>query len=362
MRKKNFIPKVKEVEEITVKANDHAGDLSKMWYVYWRQNGKPQKKYGKLAHIMDVDARRAALKQLREEWQERVGRLTPDKSVIAQIYELLATRNREKGWRKKGYATTKSRVNMLVKFLAGRELSKVLLAEFFSNLKANMHPRTYNGYVTYLTSYLNDIGKPELVPDGLEVIPKARKKSKPAKWLQKHEMKLLKRTISGENERLWLAVRLMYNCAIRPGELRLLQAKHFLLDLKLVYIPPEISKTEIERFVPILPVLLPDLAFLRQYSPEQYLFPSPRNPKKPIGKNYFGKKIRAIMDELEFGREYKPCYSFRNTAAMEAVRDGADVREVSQWMGHSSFNQTMEYLRQLGHNDLDRFVSKVKGL
>jgi len=107
---------------------------------------------------------------------------------------------------------------------------------------------------------------------------------------------------------------------------------------------------------------LPDLLFLLEWEPERYLFPSLLDESKPAGKNQFTRKIRAYMDELGFGPEYKPCYSFRHTASMQAVRDGADVREISQWMGHASYDETMGYLRQLSYNDLDGFASKVKGI
>ena len=71
MQKKKFLPK----KNIIVKCNDQGGDLSKPWYVHWRQDGLPKKKYGKLAHIPDVSQRRTALLELQELWQGRVGDL-----------------------------------------------------------------------------------------------------------------------------------------------------------------------------------------------------------------------------------------------------------------------------------------------
>lgn len=358
MRKKNVLPGDKGT---VVKAVDHGGDTARLWYVHWRHGGKTLKKYGKLAHIPDVAARRVALEELRLCWQRRVD-ASQVETVVAMLRAHLLDLKERRAWRWKSYQTNASRVEVLAAWLKGRRPTPALLSQFLAGRRAVSHPVTYNKYVTCLKSYFDGIGQSHLWPGDVQLLPKAKRKSKPAKWLQKHEMNMLATAIAARDPMLWMAVRMMYNLALRPGELRMLRAKHFLLDAEVVHVPAEVSKVGVERFPRIPKAFLPDLDFLRAWQPERLLFPAALDAGKPQGKNVFTIKIRRVMDELGFGAEYRPCYSFRHTSAMQGIRDGVDVREMQQQFGHHSLDQFIQYVRQLGFNDLDDFAMKFRGI
>lgn len=344
-----------------VKAQDHGGDLEKMWYVHWREGGRTVKKYGHLHSIMIVDERRAALESLRLHYQTKV-----DDDLNGTVLELLKKHvdklKEEKQWRWKSYQTNMSRLAVLEEFLQKRKITKALMAAFFAMLKKEKHPRTYNCYLAEFRRYFEGIGEGGLLPDDLQSIARAKKKSKPAQWLKKHEVMILEKEIQRVEPDLWLAIKFMYNLALRPGELRMMQAKHFFLDEETVQVPAEISKVNVTRFPRIPKTFLPDLEFIRKMKPDDYIFQSKLRPGMPVGKNHFARKIRAIMNDLGFDESYKPCYSFRHTAAMKGVKDGVPIEQMRRQYGHHSLDQFIEYIRQFNVNDMDDFAEKFTGL
>lgn len=348
-------------KQITVKSQDHAGDLSKMWYVHWRQGGRTAKKYGKLAHIPTLKERRLALEALRQEWQAKVGTNTGD-PILPKLRALMARLREERLWRKKTYQHNLSRINVFAEFIGERKVTTELIREFFAGWRKKKHPVTFNRYLTEFRRYFEAIGEGALFPTDLKIVRKAKAQSQPARWLQKHEMMLLNREIERRDPALWLAIRCMYNLALRPGELRMLQAQHVFIEEEVVQVPAHISKVNTERFARIPKSFLPDMAFVKDLRPDQYLFTSRLRPGKPVGKNHFTRHIRAIMDDLGFGEEYKPCYSFRHTAAMKGVKDGVPMEQMRRQYGHHSLDQFIQYIRQMGVQDLDDFAEKFSGI
>lgn len=344
-----------------MKANDQGGDLSLMWYVHWRQDGKTLKKYGKLAHIHVLDARREALEALRLEWQLKL-----DASQVEPVLDLLKKHllaiKEERNWRWKTFQTNFNKVETFEAWLGKRRVSRDTLTAFFRFLRVERHPITHNRYLTEFYAYFKAIGQLQHWPEGLKIIPKAKRQSKPAKWLQRHELKLLETVIRERDPELWLAVQCMGNLALRPGELRMLKAENVYLDEKAVQVPGKVAKTGVERWARIPNHFVKDMQVFRQLQPGEYLFRRKGHPEMPMSKNYFSKNIRKIMDDLGFGPDYKPCYSFRHTMAMKGLRDGVPVDQMQRQYGHASLDQFISYTRQFGVHDLNDFGDKFQGL
>lgn len=345
---------------VIVKKQSHFDDLEKMWYVHWRQDGRTLKKYGKVNTFTTVEKRHKALNDLQKEWQKVLNDMTLQ-PVIRKLKKHLLFLKEEKKWRWKTFQTNMSKIKVLEDFAGKRNLNQDVLIEFFAKLKKDKHPRTYNRYLAEFRSYFKAIEMPHFLPD-LKIIMHAKRKSKPARFLKKHELMLLHREIERRDPELWLAVRFMFNLALRPGELRMLQAKHVFLDQEIVQVPAEISKVGIQRFPRIPKSFLPDLQFITNMKPDAYLFQSKAKPGRPVGKNHFARHIRAIMNELGFDDAYKPCYSFRHTAAMKGISDGVPVDQMRRQFGHHSLDQFIQYIRQFGFEDLQEFSEKFEGL
>ena len=360
---KKFLPKQ---EGRVVKANDQGGDLSKPWYIHWRQDGKPLKKYGKLAHINDVDERRAALEALRLEWQMKLDASQVEPVIVLLRKHLLKTKA-ERRWRWKTWQTNNSKITVLSDWLNGRPVTKENLKLFFEEWREKKSPITHNRYYSEFLAYFTELKLLHLFPTEHPIVKRAKRTSKPAQWLKKNEVANLKTAIDAEMPLIWLAIRFMYNLALRPGELRLMKAEYFYLDEGVAKVPDFVSKVGRERWVVIPPDFIPDIQFIREMAPNEYIFKSSDRKRAqaghPVGKNHFTKKIRALMNRLGFDGKYKPCYSFRYTMAMRGLKDdGIDADEMRRQFGHYSLDQFIYYTRQFEVFDMKEFKSKFKGL
>lgn len=364
VRKKNLPTGEGSVQTIVI-AQYHDGDLSKYWYVHWREGGKTRKKYGKLAHISDLADRRAALEALRLEWQIKLDSSVID-PIIKMLREYLLAQKLERPWRWKTWQTNNSKVTVLETWLDGRKVTKELLTEFYVAARAKYHPLTFNRYIQELGSYFNGIGQMQIFPE-VQRIKKAKKMSKPAQWLKKSELGNLQTAIDAALPVLWLAVRIMYNLALRQGELRLMKAENFYLDEAVAKVPAEISKTGMERWVKIPAILRPDIEFIRELAPNEYVFKSTVKSRRaeglPVGKNYFTRKIREIMNQQGFDEKYKPTYSFRYTMAMRGLKyDKVPVEQMQMQFGHHSLDQFIYYCRQFNVFDMNQFDELFTGI
>lgn len=344
---------------IYVTQNNCNQDLSKNWYIYYKIGEKKTKKYGNLNRIQDVQERQRALDELQAHHQYLL-----DKEYVytikRQLYDNLEALREKKEWRKKTYQTHKSKLDKLAEFAEERksDITKTVINAFLQKLRKEKHGVTYNRYCAEIRRWLVDIDKLDLMPP----FDRKKAKSKPARFLQSHQMKMLQANIMGQDPELWLAIQYMYNCAIRPGELRLLQAMHIMLDEEKIWVTPEISKTGIERYARIPKKFLPELQYIKTVPPSNYLFTSPRNDAAPTGVNYFSRKIRAFMDDLGFDSSFKPCYSWRHTAAMNGVKDKIPYHQMKDQWGHASLDQFIQYIRQFGVDDRDEFAEKFSAI
>ncbi len=353
---KKFLSRQKRV---CVSQNNCRLDLSKNWYIFYQIGKKKVKKYGSVNRIQNVEERQQALDELQRYHQHLID-MEFIYTVRRQLYDNLYRLKEVKQWRKKTFQTHKSKLDKLAEFAEARnaDIDEELIRAFLKKLRKEKHGVTFNRYCAEIRRWLVDIGKPELMPH----FERVRAKSKPARFLQRHQMKLLQAKIFESDPALWMAVQFMYNCAIRPGELRLLQGLHVMLDEEKIWIPADISKTGLERYARIPKKFMTEIDFVRTMPPSGYLFPSPVNVSKPTGVNYFARKIRIIMDQLGFNGSFKPCYSWRHTAAMNGVKDKIPYHQMKDQWGHASLDQFIQYIRQFGVDDRDEFAEKFNSI
>jgi len=153
------------------------------------------------------------------------------------------------------------------------------------------------------------------------------------------------------NASLALFVRFMYYCFIRPKELRCLKVGDVLLEEGEIRVPSSASKNSKTQFIVIPDHFLPDLEFLYERPPGSYIFPSPRDPSKPLSKNVMYERHKIILNELNFGDGYT-LYSWKHTGAVAAAKAGISVKELQLQLRHHSLDETDKYLRQMGVKDL----------
>lgn len=147
-----------------------------------------------------------------------------------------------------------------------------------------------------------------------------------------------------------LVVLLGYHCGLRVSEIAHLRLKNVDLDQKLLTV---IGKGDKERTVPMSDPLR-DLLKRAMEDPSKndavgvgpYLFPSPRNPQKPIHPHFLETWVKkaAAWGGLESPEELT-VHVLRHTFGTQLAESGASVYEIRDLMGHSSIMVSENYVK-----------------
>jgi integrase len=310
-------------------------DLSKNWFVWYKDQGKRVRVYGNINKEKTAEARMEAAEALLIEIIGKIEDLPQPKSLEDQAMDFIELQN----WRQKSRQTYITVVRRFVLHAKGKELTPAMAQEFFQEVKRTKNPTTYNKYLQKLKLVLNGVGKGPIL-EGIEAV---RENRQPARYFQRHQMKKLSAAISCKDPELFLFVKFVYYCFIRPKELRQLKADNLLLDSNQIFIPGEVSKNKKSEYVAIPEAFRADLDQFRAWPPGQVLF--------PVAENNMYNRHKRILKALGFGKGY--ClYSWKHTGAIQAVKNGVGVKELQIQLRHHSLDQVNEYLRQMGVWDL----------
>lgn len=339
MDKKNF-------SEKTVFSIYSPTDLTKRWFLsYYDNDGTRQRVYGTINAGKTYEERLRAAEALKKQYEKAAKGIKPTLGDYEAILEYLTNLN----LRKKSFQTSKSKLDVLFRFLAGRKLSKDLVTAFFNDIRRDKYETTYNNYVTKIRQLLRAIGKDSMM-EGIEHI---RERRRPANYFQKHHVKKLAAAIQEQDPELWLFVQFMYYCFIRPNELRHLRACNVMVESNQIFIPAEVSKNGKGEYVSIPQAFQAKVKFIDAMPANELLFPADRDITKPCSVNKMYLRHSKILKLMGFGKGYT-LYSWKHTGAVHAVKAGVGVKDLQIQLRHHSLDQVDEYLRQMGVHDLKR--------
>lgn len=271
-----------------------------------------------------------------------------------------------------GYNTLK---NTLFPWLDGQGLSDIRLVDFdmeaakafFYYLKMErkverkgvayigVSNKTFNNYHTNLNRIYNALVYNGTIKKKQNPVQKISKKKKVQTNMHvpysNEQLKLIKAQVLKKGDlQFYLFINFLYYTAARPArELRLLQVKD-ILD-KTIYIPADRSKVGAGRHAYIPPALekLIEQHKLRSYPPEHYVFTREGVPGlEPVGKIYFYLRNRAVLEELNMLDQEYTLYGYKHTGNINLYRATKDLIAIKEQNGHTSLDQTYNYMVKLG--------------
>jgi integrase len=317
-------------------------DLAREAFVHWTdEDGKRHRRKGGINRAHTLDGRTVAAQALRAKLEAEYFKTSSYVGLMQEWVE-----KKRLTWRKKTWQTYKSKADMFVIWLAGKEVTNEVMKGFFEHLLRRKHKQTYNDYVAFFRRVFKALGELELM-SGIERVSAT---STPAKYFQTGQIQRIKKHLLEVDPGLWLASQFLYYCFIRPGELRLLKIKDIFFDENMICLRSEISKNKKQQYVTVPLAFRAEIAALAHRAPEEFVF-FVSDCTKPIPINSFMNRFRAALKELGFGREYK-FYSWKHTGAVACVRAGASLKELQIQLRHHSLEEVDRYIRQLGVNDL----------
>lgn len=142
-----------------------------------------------------------------------------------------------------------------------------------------------------------------------------------------------------------LICQICYYTAARVGEVTLLRVED-LINGSIVFRSGN-TKTDKTRTVAIAPPLAAAIADAKLPS-SGYLFPSPRNPGKPITTVAVDLALREACDYI--GLKGVSTHSFRRSLLTHLYRAGHDVKTLQRISGHKSVDSLFLYL-DVGHDE-----------
>lgn len=166
--------------------------------------------------------------------------------------------------------------------------------------------------------------------------------------IQRPDIKLFKKEIMKDPE-LYLGLKFMFYCGMRPGhEIRELQFKEMDLFTGTIHVIPGNAKNGKDRIVTIPRQFLEELRKMgfNKFNRNWYVFGVGGKPgPKPIDKNKFSRKFKAIREKLGMPTEYK-WYSWKHTGMIEADDTGKiPTKDISGHVGHLDLRTTSIYFR-----------------
>jgi integrase len=318
-------------------------DLTKNWYVEWYEGTKRKRRYGTINRLPTYAQRMQAAKQLIQQLQLQHTRRT----TIAEeaVFKFLA--KNKPYWRKKTIEQYKTTATTFFDFAKGENPTPALVESFMDWIRSTRNPTTYNKYHSQLNRFLTEAGYPNLFMN----IARVKANPMPARYFQTFQRRRLASYISENDEELWLFIKFVFYCFIRPGEACMLKVEDLLLDDGEIRVPGEKSKNHKTQYVAIPDSFRPDLEQLVYSAPNQWLFPSSQNKGHHVHRNTMYHRHKIILKELGFGKGYS-LYSWKHTGAVAAVKAGISIKELQIQLRHHSLDETDKYLRQMGIKDV----------
>ncbi|MDR1652979.1 MAG: site-specific integrase [Prevotellaceae bacterium] len=179
------------------------------------------------------------------------------------------------------------------------------------------------------------------------------------------EREMLRAAIEPANPQLWLACKVQFYCALRPGnELRLMKIKWIDFDNKQIRVPCVEAKNSSTEIVDIPDILFADFVQwkLYTYPSDFYVFGKEGIPSaQHWGKNHFRMEFVKYRDKLGIPANRK-FYSWKHTGAISLIQNGAQPYDLMEHLRHKDFATTEKYLKKRVKNPkkrISQFVSKI---
>jgi integrase len=197
---------------------------------------------------------------------------------------------------------------------------------------------TYNNYLRYTKTFFNfcvDMGYVEQSP--IRKSKWLKEEIKSHRYFSDDQWNKIREKASAE---LLDFIEFLYNTGTRPTDARLAKWKQLLSDR--FRVNAETTKTDKDRFVPLSVTYAAKLNAQKR-DPEEYIF----GGKHPKGINHYGYQFTKLRRSLKFEEGYT-LYGVKHTRIVHLALQGADPYDIMNFIGHTSLETTMKYLRNLG--------------
>jgi len=361
------------------------------WYVYFRYNNKLKRYKLGLNYIKNLNEReregnalaRVLLEKLQKGWNPL------DKTEASlEIYFVdaihFALEKKKENIAPKTYLGYKGSMKFIIKaiddlmirYLDITEVKRSHVRSVMERVKKNRKwsNKSYNKNLNYLKAVLSEL----LDWDIIETNPAHKIKNLPTEESRANipatpeQHKIIKEHLESKFPNFFKFVLTIYHVGIRPKEILDIKLHMVNLVKKEIILPPEITKTNKERIVPINNHLLEHFMEMEieTYPSSFYLFGSYR----PKGAGNRGKYIDFIPGHTKIKRDTATkrwhkivkkglgidvnLYSLKHQGANDKIRAGIELDVLRELYGHSSSLMTMRYAKAIKEVYRNEIINK----
>jgi integrase len=284
--------------------------------------------------------------------------------ILRTAFELLAEmRPRIRLKTHLSYRNTLTTFESYCKVMNIKKYSNEVAIKFLNDqLNLGKSAKTVNNYRTILKCFFAKLNeKDKKIVNIFAKIAKIKGHSKMPVHFKTLQIAQLKEYMHENCVYLWSAVRFIFYCYIRPGELRQLKISHIDFDDWTIKVTREISKNGKEQLVAIPEAFRSELAplCLYQYPQDFYLIGRDGRPSaQQVGQNYWSNEHRKMLRALNYAPDYN-FYTWKHTGVVQAVKVGIGLKEIQTQLRHHSLDMTNIYLASFGLADMENMRTKM---
>lgn len=368
-------------------------DLSKPWFVYFRYSGKLFRyKYG-INYITNLKKREAEanllrdalLQKLKEGWNPNIPDVVNTFSNLTFSEALdFAIEKKTSQLGTKTLCGYKSTVKFIKEALKATKMENLLITETKgihikliiekTKEQRNWSNKSFNKNLGYLKAVLSELMQWDIIENNPAHGIKSLKVGEVTAFTPAtdEEVKLIKEKILSDFPSFYVYIISIFHTGIRPEELLHIQVKMVDLPKSQIILPPEITKTDIERIVPLNPFLKAyfEEMKLQQHSKEYFVFgskreftnrglkkdldfiPGPRRLNRDCASKLWRKLVK---NELEINVDM---YSLKHLGANKKILAGVELDALRELYGHTSKMMTLRYSKVVKEVNRNQIMEK----
>lgn len=359
---------------MTISTYDGGGDLKKRWHVsllFTRPSKKRIQIYAGINRIPTKKERRKALNDLKratiELLQQGYDFLKTEtiagNSIIEQLD--LVLNEKKKQLRKESIAIYTSSLNHFKDFLIGRnyhqykKIEKIHVAQFKGHLlDCNCSKKSINVYMSCCRALFGNLpGANPFSNFGQLKVNDASKRNIP--FREEHWL-VMKQEINDNYPALLLLLQGMYYTGLRVKEMLAVKVQDIDFAAGRIFIKGAYTKSGRTETIQLPDRYKEELyTHLSEVPLDFYVFGGNRENKpseSPASASSFRSKFIRVRSKLNLDGMGYTMYSTRHKVACDLADQGVSIKNISNFLRHSSISMTEKYLRSMGRRVDDEVI------